>query len=93
MRFELVTGRHLLGRIKRFDRFAVVMETDGKEILVYKHAIAMISPTSGKGEATHKTPNYEKLIRVFDPDEADQWGWDWDSSSGELRFKLTGSEP
>jgi host factor-I protein len=43
MHFELVTGRHLLGRLKRFDRFAVVLESEGKEILVYKHAIATIS--------------------------------------------------
>jgi host factor-I protein len=43
MFFELVTGRHLLGRLKRFDRFAVVIETEGKEILIYKHAIATIA--------------------------------------------------
>ena len=43
MHLELVTGRHLLGRLKRFDRFAVVIESDGKEILIYKHAIATIS--------------------------------------------------
>ena len=42
-RFELVTGRHLLGRLKRFDRFAVVLESEGKEILIYKHAIATIA--------------------------------------------------
>jgi host factor-I protein len=43
MVLELVTGRHLLGRLKRFDRFAVVIETDGKELLIYKHAIATIA--------------------------------------------------
>jgi host factor-I protein len=43
MFLELVTGRHLLGRLKRFDRFAVVLETEGKEILIYKHAIATIA--------------------------------------------------
>jgi host factor-I protein len=40
---ELVTGRQLLGRLKRFDRFAVVLESEGKEILIYKHAIVTIS--------------------------------------------------
>lgn len=40
---ELVTGRTLEGRLKRFDRFAVVMELkDGLEMLIYKHAIASI---------------------------------------------------
>lgn len=43
MRCELVTGQHLLGRLKRFDRFAVVFEQDDREILVYKHAIATIA--------------------------------------------------
>ena len=31
MYLELVTGRHLLGRLKRFDRFAVVLESEGRE--------------------------------------------------------------
>jgi host factor-I protein len=39
---ELVTGRTLRGRLKRFDRFAVVLESEGKEILIYKHAIVTI---------------------------------------------------
>ena len=43
MFLELVTGRHLVGRLKRFDRFAVVLESDGKEVLVYKHAIATLA--------------------------------------------------
>jgi host factor-I protein len=41
---ELTTGKRLEGRIRRFDRFAVVVETGGREVLVYKHAIATISP-------------------------------------------------
>jgi host factor-I protein len=41
--FELVNSKHLLGRIKRFDRYAVVVDTGGQDILVYKHAIATIS--------------------------------------------------
>jgi len=43
---ELVTGKRIEGRIRRFDRFAVVIETDGHESLVYKHAIATIAPAS-----------------------------------------------
>ena len=41
---ELVTGRKLTGRIRRFDRFAVVLEpSPGDEVLIYKHAIATIA--------------------------------------------------
>ena len=42
LRAELVTGRSLEGHLKRFDRFALLLECDGKEILVYKHAIATV---------------------------------------------------
>jgi host factor-I protein len=41
---ELITGQRLDGRIRRFDRFAVVIEAQGREVLVYKHAIATIAP-------------------------------------------------
>lgn len=43
MVFELVTGKVLEGRLKRFDRFAVVVDTGPQEILVYKHAISTIT--------------------------------------------------
>ena len=40
---ELVTGNQLQGRLKRFDRFAIVLERpDGLEMLIYKHALAAI---------------------------------------------------
>lgn len=48
MRFELVTGKTLEGRLKRFDRFAVVVDTGSQEILVYKHAIATITEAERK---------------------------------------------
>jgi host factor-I protein len=38
----LITGQALHGRLRRFDRFAIVLEQDGREVLVYKHAIATI---------------------------------------------------
>jgi host factor-I protein len=40
---SLVTGKELTGRLKRFDRFAIVLESEGKEILIYKHAIATVA--------------------------------------------------
>jgi len=38
----LLTGEALNGRMRRFDRFAIVLECDGREVLIYKHAIATI---------------------------------------------------
>lgn len=41
---DLLTGGRLEGKLRRFDRFAVVVEQGGHDILVYKHAIATIRP-------------------------------------------------
>lgn len=48
MQLDLVTGKTLIGRLKRFDRFAVVIETDGREILVYKHAISTVAAAAAE---------------------------------------------
>ena len=40
---HLIDGRQFDARIKNFDRFAVVIEVDGADHLVFKHAIATIA--------------------------------------------------
>ena len=52
----LVNGAKLLGRIKSFDRFSLIMETGAQEQLIFKHAISTISlskRTSGDLHAQH----------------------------------------
>ncbi len=44
---ELVNGRRISGVLKRFDRFALVIEQDGREKLVYKHAVATVEVAAG----------------------------------------------
>ena len=47
---SLTNGKAIKGRIKRFDRYAVVVESDSLETLLYKHAIVGITevpPGSG----------------------------------------------
>ena len=39
----LVNGAKLLGRIKSFDKFSLIMETGSQEQLIFKHAISTIS--------------------------------------------------
>ncbi len=39
---RLLDGRVLEGRIKNFDRFALVIDHDGVDHMVFKHAIATI---------------------------------------------------
>jgi len=40
----LVNGFQLKGTVKGFDNFTVILEQDGKQQMVYKHAISTISP-------------------------------------------------
>ena len=40
---HLLDGRQFDARIKNFDRFAVIVEVDGADQLVFKHAIATIA--------------------------------------------------
>ena len=40
----LVNGFQIKGLVRGFDNFTVVIETDGKQQLVYKHAISTVVP-------------------------------------------------
>ncbi|ADG82348.1 RNA chaperone Hfq [Thermincola potens] len=40
----LVNGFQLKGMVKGFDNFTVILELDGKQQMVYKHAVSTISP-------------------------------------------------
>jgi host factor-I protein len=51
VRFRLMDGTEFEARIKNFDRFAVVVELDGTDQLVFKHAVATI-------QAPKAMPNY-----------------------------------
>lgn len=40
----LTNGFQLKGMVKGFDNFTVVLDSEGRQQLVYKHAISTISP-------------------------------------------------
>ncbi|UOQ42977.1 RNA chaperone Hfq [Halobacillus salinarum] len=40
----LLNGFQLRGVIKAFDNFTVLLETDGKQQLIFKHAISTFAP-------------------------------------------------
>ncbi|MGI6163661.1 MAG: RNA chaperone Hfq [Bacillota bacterium] len=40
----LVNGFQLKGLVKGFDNFTVLLDVDGKQMLIYKHAISTINP-------------------------------------------------
>jgi host factor-I protein len=53
----LVNGAKLLGRIKSFDKFSLLLETGAQEQLIFKHAISTISQSRrGTGELRHSAP-------------------------------------
>ena len=39
----LLSERKKVGRIRRFDKYALVLEVDGREEMVYKHAVASVA--------------------------------------------------
>ena len=42
----LVNGFQIRGLVRGFDNFTVIIENEGKQQLVYKHAVSTISPLS-----------------------------------------------
>ena len=56
---HLVNGFQLKGIVKGFDNFTVILDSDGKQMMVYKHAITTITPAKpilfNKEEETETT--------------------------------------
>ncbi len=41
--FNLMQGNTLIGKIRSFDKFSVLLDVGGQESLIFKHAISTIS--------------------------------------------------
>lgn len=41
---HLINGFQLNGFVKGFDNFTIILESAGKQIMVYKHAVSTITP-------------------------------------------------
>ncbi|RQD77977.1 MAG: RNA chaperone Hfq [Candidatus Syntrophonatronum acetioxidans] len=44
MTIFLVNGYQIKGTVKSFDNFTILLDVDGKQQLVYKHAVSTIIP-------------------------------------------------
>jgi host factor-I protein len=58
----LLSEKKRVGRIRRFDKYAVVVEVDGREEMIYKHAIASVvsmAPLS----SVHPAPPVAAAVR------------------------------
>lgn len=42
---HLANGFQIRGNVKGFDSFTVILDCDGKQMMVYKHAISTITPS------------------------------------------------
>jgi host factor-I protein len=58
----LLSGVKLTGRIRSFDKYSVVLEANGQEQLIFKHAISTV--VMGRVMATHVThvPHTDKAV-------------------------------
>jgi host factor-I protein len=52
----LLSGVKLTGRIRSFDKYSVVLETNNQEQLIFKHAISTVVTTTRAGHAHEQRP-------------------------------------
>lgn len=57
----LVNGFQLRGAVRGFDNFTVIIENEGKQQLVYKHAISTITPFRPLSSSFHEKKEETKL--------------------------------
>lgn len=43
----LINGYQLKGLVKGFDNYTIVLDSEGKQHLIYKHAVSTITPSKG----------------------------------------------
>jgi host factor-I protein len=58
----LTNGFQLKGLVKGFDNFTVVLDTEGRQQLIYKHAISTISPMKAVNFIFNDNDNNNKEI-------------------------------
>ena len=46
-------GDKLVGRIKSFDKFAILMDVNGKDFMIFKHAISVVT-TERRNTSPHQ---------------------------------------
>src|ERR1700678_613264 len=55
----LLSGVKLSGRIKSFDKYSLVLETNNQEQLIFKHAISTVVTSRPMQHPVVHTPNYQ----------------------------------
>lgn len=55
----LLNGYQLKGQVKGFDNYTIVLDSDGKQNLIYKHAISTIVPSKSISFMNKSSENIE----------------------------------
>ena len=42
---HLTNGYQIKGVVKGFDNFTIILDSEGKQMMIYKHAVSTISPS------------------------------------------------
>lgn len=58
---HLLHGSTLTGRLKSFDKFSVLLDANGQEFLIFKHAIATV--TTNARRSTSEFENTQQMRR------------------------------
>ncbi|HUK48678.1 MAG TPA: RNA chaperone Hfq [Terriglobales bacterium] len=64
----LMSGVKLTGRIRSFDKYSVVLETNNQEQLIFKHAISTVAV--GKGHGLVERPRVIPAATTNDAEQA-----------------------
>jgi host factor-I protein len=64
----LMSGVKLTGRIRSFDKYSVVLETNNQEQLIFKHAISTVA--IGKSHAISDKPKVVPAPAMSEPEQA-----------------------
>ena len=64
--FQLMNGEKLSGRIKSFDKFSVLINVEGQDFLLFKHAISTISTEKKEAQNTGNDVKVKFLGRKTD---------------------------
>jgi host factor-I protein len=80
----LNSGKKLVGRIKSFDKFTVILDTGQGEQMVFKHAIATVSSNKTFGNYINFDPASGKAREAPETEGAAQEGGGEDEGSAAL---------
>lgn len=53
----LISGYQIKGYVKGFDSYTIVMDSEGKQQMIYKHAVSTIIPAKAVNFGSNPTPN------------------------------------